>query len=48
MLAVLSRPDSMTGTATVAAILSFARQSGNGKSGKNLPFRGKYLSNLLG
>ena len=39
--------DCKTGTSEVAASLSFARQSGNGKSGKILPFRCKFLSELL-
>jgi hypothetical protein len=34
----------MTGLAT----MSFAKWFGNGMSGVNLPFNGKYLSNLLG
>ena len=37
-----------TGRSVSAAILSFARWFGNGMSGVNLPFNGKYLSNLFG
>jgi hypothetical protein len=31
-----------------AAILSFTRRFGNDKFGVNLPFKGKYLSKLVG
>ena len=36
------------GTARYAAILLFAMRFVNGKSGLNLPFKGKYLSKSVG